>query len=287
MRSLNLVSPAKVNLYLKVLSKRRDGFHNIVSIMEKISLCDSLYIALTRKRGIDFRCNWHYLENENNLVVRAIKLVQREIGGISSQGIKVILHKRIPVGSGLGGASSNAASVILGLNQLLHLRLTQTQMFTLGATLGSDVNFFISPAKFALVEGRGEKIFPLNTPLRLQHYLILLGSEAISTAKIYNNFSQKPRLTNFFDNAKLMTFAIEKEDSSLLKRLLFNNLTPMALEASARLRKVYRLISKLKGEFVLSGSGSGIVYFPAGRAKSVREKISKIRGLELRKVTTF
>ena len=286
MRSLTILSPAKVNLYLKVIRKRRDGFHDIISIIERISLCDCLKITVTKRRGFSFKCNWSYLENDNNLVVRAFKLLQEKIRPSFTRGIKISLRKQIPVGSGLGGASSNAASFLLGLNRLLKLGLNKKEMFSLGARLGSDVNFFISQAKFALVRGKGEEVFPIATTFRFSQYLILIP-ESISTAQIYQRFSQKVRLTNSFDNAKLMAFALKQKDIFLLKKLLFNNLTPMVVEASARLRKVYSLLNQSRGEFVLSGSGSSLVFLPNAADAALKETIEKIEGLRLKKVTTF
>jgi len=286
MESLTILSPAKVNLYLKVMHKRRDGFHDIVSVMERISFCDCLKITVTKRKGLSFKCNWSYLENDNNLVIRAFRLLRKEIRPSFPGGIKISLRKQIPVGSGLGGASSNAASVLLGLNRLLNLGLSRKKMFLLGARLGSDVNFFISQARFALVRGRGEEVFPIATTFRFSQCLILIP-EPISTARIYHSFSQKVRLTNSLDNAKLITFALKQKDIFLLKRLLFNNLTPMAIEASARLRKVYSLLNQSEGDFVLSGSGSSLVFLPGAADAGLKETIGKIEGLRLKKVTTF
>jgi len=136
------------------------------------------------------------------------------------------------------------------------------------------------------VRGKGEEVFPIATKSRFSQYLILIP-ESISTAQIYQRFSQKVRLTNSFDNAKLMAFALKQKDIFLLKKLLFNNLTPMVVEASARLRKVYSLLNQSRGEFVLSGSGSSLVFLPNAADAALKETIEKIEGLRLKKVTTF
>jgi len=159
-REVRVQTPAKVNLILRVLDRRPDGYHNIWSVMETVGLVDDLTLRLTpRPSGIHLSCTDPTLPiDEQNLVVRAAKVLLER--SQAAHGVAIHLEKRIPVGAGLGGGSSNAAGTIIGLNSLLGLNWTKDQMSQLGADLGSDVPFFFH-APTAQVSGRGEVVNPL------------------------------------------------------------------------------------------------------------------------------
>jgi 4-diphosphocytidyl-2-C-methyl-D-erythritol kinase len=283
-RSLSLKAPAKLNLYLNILGKRRDGYHDISSVMEKIDLYDSLRLVTSDKGRVRLFCNWRKLEREDNLAFKAAKLVRDKFK--VAQGIDVFLNKRIPAGSGLGGASSDAAAVLLGLNRLLGLRLKPKRLLSLGALLGSDVNFFLSESSFALVMGRGEIVVPIKSPLKLKHFLILSG-ESVSTARIYRSF--RLQLTKYVDNAKLICSGIRNSDRDLLARLSFNSLTKPYLEFSRKGRQIFKALSKIEDcPFFLSGSGSAIAVLSADKKlKSRVDRALKDLGVRTLQVTTF
>ncbi len=153
-------APAKINLILQVLDRRPDGYHNVWSLMQTVGLYDELVITLRPESaaGIDLRCDDPALAvDQTNLVCRAAALVleraQRRMG------VAIELQKRIPMGAGLGGGSSDAAATIVGLNQLLGLGWSRAVMSDIGQTLGSDVPFFFA-APTAVATGRGEQVRP-------------------------------------------------------------------------------------------------------------------------------
>jgi 4-diphosphocytidyl-2-C-methyl-D-erythritol kinase len=168
---MQLHAPAKINLSLEIKGRREDGFHEIETLMAPLSLADRLTIERTDDReGVDFSCDDVSLPNgEENLVVRAAKLFQKsaKIRG----GVKISLEKKIPHGAGLGGGSSDAATTLLGLNELFATRLGKKALMELAAQLGSDVPFFIAQSA-AICRGRGEIVSPAKLPSALRLLLV-------------------------------------------------------------------------------------------------------------------
>lgn len=160
---MQLFPPAKVNLRLRVLRRREDGFHEIESLFAPLSLCDELTILPNEKPGIDFSCDDPALSSgEENLVVRAARIFFRETK--TEAQVRIELRKKIPHGAGLGGGSSDAASTLLGLNALAGNPLPRLRLTNLAAELGSDVPFFLSESA-AICQGRGEIVTPIeNVP---------------------------------------------------------------------------------------------------------------------------
>jgi 4-diphosphocytidyl-2-C-methyl-D-erythritol kinase len=159
--SLTIHAPAKINLILRVLDRRPDGYHNLWSLMQSLALEDELKIRLVTDSGkIRLTCDAQTLEvDQSNLVYQAAAAVldrtQRPVG------LDIELRKRIPMGAGLGGGSSDAAATIFGLNHLLDLGWSREEMVEIGQALGSDVPFFLfSPS--AVVTGRGETVRPMT-----------------------------------------------------------------------------------------------------------------------------
>lgn len=157
---MQLFPPAKVNLRLRVLRRREDGFHEIESLFAPISLCDELTIQPNEKPGLEFSCNDPALSaGEENLVVRAARRFFAETK--TEARVRIELRKKIPHGAGLGGGSSDAASTLLGLNALAGRPLTRARLTNLAADLGSDVPFFMSESA-AICRGRGEIVEPVE-----------------------------------------------------------------------------------------------------------------------------
>jgi 4-diphosphocytidyl-2-C-methyl-D-erythritol kinase len=168
---MQLYAPAKINLSFEIKGRREDGFHEIETLMAPISLSDRLTIKRGRSTGgIQFSCDDFSLSNsEENLVVQAARLFQKatKIGAK----VKIALEKRIPHGAGLGGGSSDAATTLLGLNELLETRLDQKDLIELAAQLGSDVPFFILGSA-ATCRGRGEIVEPATLPASFNLLLV-------------------------------------------------------------------------------------------------------------------
>jgi 4-diphosphocytidyl-2-C-methyl-D-erythritol kinase len=157
---MQLLAPAKVNLSFEIKGRRADGFHEIETLMTPISLADRLTVERAGNEGrIDFSCDDSSLPiGDDNLVVRAAKLF-RERAGITA-GIAIALEKKIPHGAGLGGGSSDAASALLGLNELFEAGLPSEKLMKLAAQLGSDVPFFLAGSA-AVCRGRGDLVTPI------------------------------------------------------------------------------------------------------------------------------
>jgi len=157
---ITVFAPAKINLILRILDRRPDGFHNLWSIMQTVALEDEVQIRLRADRqDIQLRCDATQLAaDQSNLVYRAAaEVLERAHHAI---GLDIELRKRIPMGAGLGGGSSDAAATIIGLNRLLRLEWSPKQMAAVGQSLGSDVPFFLF-APSAFVAGRGETVRPI------------------------------------------------------------------------------------------------------------------------------
>jgi 4-diphosphocytidyl-2-C-methyl-D-erythritol kinase len=158
-RELTVLAPAKVNLILRILDRRSDGYHNLWSVMQAVALEDELHVRLYPGHDdIQLRCDASGLAaDQTNLVHRAASAVMKQAE--QSIGIQIDLSKRIPMGAGLGGGSSDAAATIIALNRLLRLNWSTAQMAEVAGSLGSDVPFFLY-GPTAIVSGRGETVRP-------------------------------------------------------------------------------------------------------------------------------
>lgn len=190
---IRLRAPAKINLYLRVLGRRPDGYHEIETVFERIDLADELTFEPS-DTGISLTCSDSTLScGEDNLVVKATRLLQARPHTTLSRsmetnkfgvGVRIHLIKNIPIAAGLGGGSSDAAATLLGLNELWELGLTRTQLIPLAAELGSDVPFFLSTGAFAIGRGRGEACEPIDAGARLAHVLVC-PNIPLSTKEVY------------------------------------------------------------------------------------------------------
>ncbi len=182
-RTLKLDSPAKVNLRLEVLRKRADGYHEIRTIFQKISLHDTIRFALKEERGISITADARGLPvGKDNLVYKAAQAILKHSdyrGGIS-----IHIAKKIPLGAGLGGGSSNAASTLKALNHLLELGLTRKEMMAMGVGIGADVPFFFLE-RGAVATGIGEQLEEIDLPAI--SYVLIYPNFEVSTAWAYQN----------------------------------------------------------------------------------------------------
>lgn len=182
MNALTMVSRAKINLYLDVVGKRADGYHNIESIMQMVDFGDTVTVEHTEKTGITVSTNHPELPvDEGNIAYRAAKLMQEtyHLPG----GFNIYIEKQIPVAAGLAGGSTNAAAVMHLINRLCNLELSFEELAKLGVTLGADVPFCLF-GKPALCEGIGEKLTPV-TGLSDCYIVLTNPGVGVSTGKIY------------------------------------------------------------------------------------------------------
>lgn len=183
MKSLELKAHAKINLTLEVLFRRRDGFHQIRTVLQELELCDILYLEDIPGGRIELSCEDSLPQGEGNLAYEAARLLQRRYA--PQKGVRIKLNKRIPMAAGLGGGSSDAAAVLLGLNKIWGLSLKKEILEELGATLGSDVPFFLYGGT-ALAEGRGELVRALPPFPRTKVLLAAPAGLALSAAQVYS-----------------------------------------------------------------------------------------------------
>jgi 4-diphosphocytidyl-2-C-methyl-D-erythritol kinase len=185
-QSLTLRSPAKLNLFLHIVGRRADGYHLLQSVFQLIDWCDTIHLKLIPQNEIRRIDPIAGVEPENDLVVRAAKLL-KDFCQIES-GVEISLQKEIPMGAGMGGGSSDAATTLIGLNTLWNLKLNQKTLCELGLQLGADVPFFIF-GKNAFVEGIGEQIQEIA--LETRDFLVIFPNQGIPTISIF----QDPELT--------------------------------------------------------------------------------------------
>ena len=180
---MQLPSPAKLNLFLHIIGQREDGYHELQTLFQFIDLCDTLDFALTHNNQITISPTIEQLPTEENLVYKAAKLLT-PYKKASSFGIDITLTKQLPMGGGIGGGSSNAATTLLALNVLWECHLSLEKLAELGVTLGADVPVFVMGFA-AFAEGVGEKLqkVELETP----YFLLLKPNCHVSTGQIFND----------------------------------------------------------------------------------------------------
>jgi len=245
------VSPAKVNLYLRVLRKRTDGYHDIASLMQRISLYDEMIFRPTN-RGIVIRCPESSLpENQDNIVFRAAEAILAQAPHTSG-GIDITINKKIPVAAGLGGGSSNAATTLMTLNEIFGLHYTTEDLMKIGINLGADVPFFIF-SRTAWAFGIGEQLQAAENIPPFSLLLINPGFE-LSTKMIYRNLNL--RLTNETIHYSIPRFYTVRD----LAKGLYNDLETVSI-------RMHPILADLKKELMACGasgalmSGSGPTVF--------------------------
>ena len=164
---IELSAPAKINLNLRILGKRGDGFHDLETLMTCVNLADTLTVS--KAATLKFTCSRPDLETEDNLVIRSVRLLEREVG--RDLPLNIHLEKRTPSGAGLGGGSSDAAATFKAVRELYELEVSNERLETLSAELGSDIPFFISGGT-AWCRGRGEILEPVEFPWTLNLLLL-------------------------------------------------------------------------------------------------------------------
>lgn len=173
-------APAKLNLFLHVTGRRADGYHELQTLFQLLDWSDELEFRVTRSGEIRRACGEYGVAESDDLVVRAARLLRNAAGG--RRGIEIAVRKHIPLGGGLGGGSSDAATTLLALNRLWGIDMDHRELAALGLKLGADVPLFVH-GHSALAEGVGERLDPVN--LGERHYVVVLGAEAVSTAAAF------------------------------------------------------------------------------------------------------
>ncbi|MDD5347710.1 MAG: 4-(cytidine 5'-diphospho)-2-C-methyl-D-erythritol kinase [Candidatus Omnitrophica bacterium] len=282
MSRITVPSFAKLNLFLSVRRKRADGFHAIRTLFERISLHDTITLTTRRDNRITVSSDNPALNRDsNNLALTAALLLQKTYA--VKQGAAIRIEKRIPLGSGMGGGSSNAAATLLGLNRLWKVKASRAALVKLGARIGSDVPFFVHECTYAWGTGRGERVRPLQelAGVKLRHVIVMPGI-AVSTPRVYAAWDRRRslRLTRPGSGAKLTYLALKKNHPALLSGVISNSLEPVT-------ESMYPQVSRAKAALsaqgvktiMMSGSGPAVFGIVNSRkeADQVRSHLGKSR----------
>jgi 4-diphosphocytidyl-2-C-methyl-D-erythritol kinase len=283
---LVLKAPAKINWFLKILGRRDDGFHEIQSLIQKVSLYDTLKISDAGNLILESDCN---IDEKDNLVYRAAALLKERYS--VRKGARMELHKNIPAGAGLGGGSSDAASALTGLNQLWSLGLPMETLGEIAAILGSDVPFFLyGPA--SLASGRGERLTPYETGKKF-NILLVKPPFDISTAWAYGGLkaaglaendirhlkesgnmkevdTKLTKKTEKVNNIKLLIRNIEEARFSAISGYALNDLESVAIREFHVIAEIKSRMYELGAHFsLMSGSGSTVFGVFGSREEAV------------------
>ena len=267
MPTLSGRAPAKVNLGLKVLGRRADGFHELRTVFQTVSLADRLTVSyVPRGRGgVEIRCDDAALANNDNLAARAARDLLA--AGSWRGGVRVDLTKQIPQGAGLGGGSSDAAAVLLALRRLLRPAPDARLLFDVAAALGSDVPFFLVGGT-AVGVGRGEEVYPL--PELPRRWMVIWAPEVkVATADAYRALARRrPRLTpgdrlniiRVFGSGICVSELGEAQDlTGDLSRIFENDFEEVIFQQFPQIEKAKnRLVQLGASQAMLSGSGSAV-----------------------------
>jgi len=243
-------APAKVNLLLKVISKRPDGYHNIYSIVDPISLFDTVHLEETTDDVISVKDDKGVLpEGEQNTMFRAARLI-KETYAIHT-GIRIYVEKRIPIGSGLGGPSSDAAAVLKGLADMWRLSISDVEYARLGKAIGADVPLFLY-GKPCIMEGIGDIVSPFDLyPL---WYLVVYPGFILQTKEVYGRL--KIKLTNGEKNIKLIG---NFKNIGGIARSLENDLEQVGITMYPKIKSIKdKLMEAGALGSLMSGSGSSV-----------------------------
>ncbi len=276
--SVTIFAPAKLNLFLKILGKRNDGYHELETLMVSVGLYDTLLLADDPSGALHLSCRdagprragmpQRELPGtgSENLVLRAAELLKRTTG--TPRGARIELVKRIPVAAGLAGGSSDAAAALWGLNRLWKLGLTVPELQGLGARLGSDIPFFLCRTPAAICRGRGEIVEPLPLPARLW-FVIARPPSGLSTADVYRHC--RPSAVNW--SAAELGAQLARRRLAAAADLFHNALQEPAEQLNTDVTRLKTAFARqpFAGHLM---SGSGTSYFGLCRSRRQGQQLS-------------
>ncbi len=297
MTSITLSAPAKVNLFLKILSRRKDGYHNIITFFERISLADELTISKIPS-GIIVSSDKFITRNpKDNLIykaaesilecIRADKGLKGKDKGLKGKdkglkgkdrGVEIRIRKRIPIAAGLGGGSSDAAATLIGINELYNLKLSDKRLAKLAGRLGADVPFFILDTPFAAGKGIGDRLTRIRSAIKLWHLIIYPGFK-VATRDVYEAFDRLPKhLTTKPADDKISRYLADSKDLSSVQSMLRNNLEDVVTAKKPVIgRIIERLALFLDKKAIVSGSGPSVFCLYGTRKEAMAAKDKLVR----------
>lgn len=282
MRAYSLIAPAKINLYLEIIGDRPDGYHELAMVMQSVSLADRVDLRANGVEQFRLSCDSPDVPaDESNLAFKAAMLIAQRYPKAYAQfgGVDILLQKRIPMGAGLAGGSTNAAAVLVGLDLMWGLGLTRIELQELAAELGSDVAFCIGGGT-AIATGRGEQLDPLPCVDYLWVVLAKYRSLPISTAWAYKTYRQRFEGTYARDTDTLrqrldrvhagpMVGAIAQRNSSKIPQLLYNDFEKVVYPDYPKVAALKQQLLDLGAAGALmSGSGSTVFGLTTSQAEA-------------------
>ncbi len=278
MDSVTIQSFAKVNLFLDIVAIRKDGYHDLVMVNTKISLCDVITCELVDEEEISIQCEDPSIpRDESNTVFKAASLFLRNAR--LKKGVRIHLDKNIPVGAGLGGGSSNAASVLMALNDLIAHPLSQPVLVDIAKGIGADVPFFLASG-CCLIKGIGETIVEISVSKSLKKnppsIVLCSPSESISTKEAYALWDQGDS-KEFLSPAPLLCALLEGRPDDISPHM-FNAFEPVIYPQHPAIRAIYETFAKIDPvKPMLTGSGSNMfsVHVDEKEAIRVMDKLKK------------
>ncbi len=263
---LRLHAPAKINLYLRILGRRNDGYHELETVFQAIDLADELIIQKAESETTIEVPGHGDLESESNLAIRAVRWLEEVTGRKLPVSIRLI--KNIPVAGGLGGGSANAAAALVGIRALYELALTDKELLDGAAELGADVPFFLLGGT-AVGEGIGERLTPVTLPT--DYALVLVNPRfAVSTATVFRKFSKT--LTGNSGKGRLWQIL---ERSRGIEGLLHNDLQRVAEGLYPKISEMRRAL-EIAGARLVMMTGSGPTVFAIVELGHAGEMVSRI-----------
>ena len=298
---LTFLANAKINLHLEIIGSRPDGFHELVMVMQSVALADRITLKPLNAPSIHIQCDHPQVPTDSaNLAYKAVALLQKRLPNRTNQkgGVEITIEKKIPVGAGLAGGSSNAAAVLFGLDILWELGLTRVELQELGAELGSDVPFCLAGG-CAIATGRGEKVNLLYKNNSLHAVLAKYNSLSVSTPWAYQTYRQQFGHTYIPDrSANLeerqarvhsgnMVQAIGKKQPLAIGSHLYNDLEKVVLPAHPKVAQLKSTMTAVASQCNALGtlmSGSGPTLFTLCEtleqaqtiAQTIRQQISDL-----------
>jgi 4-diphosphocytidyl-2-C-methyl-D-erythritol kinase len=285
MQSYSLIAPAKINLYLEILGDRSDGYHELAMILQSIDLADQINLRSNGTDQIRVSCDDPQIPTDSsNLAYKAAALMANQFVEVYRKfgGVDISLQKRIPMGAGLAGGSADAAAVLVGMNLMWKLGLTQSELRELAAQLGSDIPFCISGGT-ALATGRGEQLAPLPSVDFLYAVLAKHRNVGISTPWAYKTYRQQFSSSYVSDQDSLLqrrqrvhsggiVNAIGQRNGVQIGQLLHNDLEKVVLPAYPQVEWLRQTLSEFDTLGVMM-SGSGSTVFALVESKAQAEQV--------------
>jgi len=268
---LTLPSPSKINLFLRILEKREDGYHDIETLLQMVDLCDQLTFRVPTHPRIEIRSTGRPIPlGQENLVHRAVELVRKETG--AGHGIEIEIQKNIPVSAGLGGGSGNAAVTLRALNGLWNLGLSKDQLNCLGSMLGADVPFFLN-GPTAIGRGVGDRLESVSPP---EPFPVVLVKPEIDVSTAWAYGATKIGLTTEKPEFTIPSFGFTGFRRGVMGFDPVNDLEPAVQERYPVVSKIKTRLKELGADPVrMSGSGPTVfgIFSDEGKAQSAYRTI--------------